>query len=310
MITLLLHLLLLLLLLLFLGLATAAHTPIASALQQACRSHAYSRPALQASHCNALPCNTTRYNLTLALPVLLTLKGPSSAKPPRGMSLKLEDDAVAWAWADLKWEEKHGSVILTARTCNGTFKNATFLQETHRKDARLHLGVAAEGGKVSFTHLTRTINATLITLSFQNHLPSKVTVTHEGWLGYSAPTVFTTTSTTATTQAYTSSFTISVCAASSAACTILLVAGLLLFIKCCCLPSLPTTTTTTTTTGHVLQTWDDLDRTWPPSQTPSSRHDSENSLYGVVDLLQVTSPHPPASLPRPDTQSLCEVLAP
>ncbi|XP_050692315.1 uncharacterized protein LOC126983562 [Eriocheir sinensis] len=184
------------------------HTATASPQAWWCAAHYHTLPTTQAPQDPAAPCYTNEDAVTLALPILLSLKNHCQVKSRRcgwGMNLHLLDGTgLEQGVVKVRWSEKLGGVVMLGivTCCNSS--NLNTYRVTLQPDPVVHLQVEAAGPQVTLSLLKATGKATVMTLTFQDGLPSKVTASPYTRWGYPAANTTTTTAANTTTTPTTS----------------------------------------------------------------------------------------------------------
>lgn len=142
-----------------------------------CAVHDKSVPATKIPHLPDAPCTHPKGRNTLALPVLLSLKNPHQdgyRVSEWGMKLYLLDGTgVQQGLAMVRWRET-SEITMWGFCCSLPLINSSLAAPL--PGSWLHLMVEAEGQQVTLNLLRAKQKVTIVTIAFQDDLPSMVTI--------------------------------------------------------------------------------------------------------------------------------------
>lgn len=177
------------LLLLPLLLLCSAHTATASPQHQQYGVPPEGMSDIQAIKCKVPPCNTTTAAVTLALPVMLSLKDPRQESSST-WGLKLihfqDNPRAVLGVVNLSWNNELSEVVLKSTSYGGRRVTKSLLVALQPGDCWLHLQVEMEGRQVTLSLLNATRKVTIMTVMFQVSPAPMVMVLPLTKLGYSA----------------------------------------------------------------------------------------------------------------------------
>lgn len=167
---------------------------------QICGGHAHSEVTVQALQCSVPPCTTATSNLTMTLPVLLSLLSNISSM---GATLQLYGAGGFGRGLVTVWRSAPDILLVRGAACDGSERSAK-LAHQDTVGAWVHVYVVVEGSHLSVRQVLNTTFKTLWSLWYRDDPPTALKVLYHTHFGYSALNVTTTQapSTTTTTLLY------------------------------------------------------------------------------------------------------------